>query len=232
MKKKGASHIEVILAFVLFIVSLSVLFYFFNPVNNTDVANSALDYLFREIVQENSVQLDIYSIKINSSLGMPDVITLEINNIPMEENVSAETYDGIRLNSEREGNFVYLEHKNKEFIYLKFSEEFDNSWKASQASNLDYSYYQLGLLNSRKILSGKRIVDLNYSYYQNYNSLKEILGVPSGVDFAFSLDFGDKKIEAQNLVPNGLQVYSKTEKLEVGMDSGDIGFADLSVRVW
>lgn len=236
MQKRGVSHIEVILSSVLFIAALLAVFYFFSPVDNSKVANSALNYVFDSIIAKSSDDLITYSIKVNETepnvVGTVIGISVDNKNIKPNMKSYAEGFEGGPLKSKREGNDIYIQRNDESLFYLEFSEGFDqNSW--NPPPGIENKFYEVGTVSSRKAISEKVFMNLNSSYYTDYNLLKTQLNVPNGVNFAFGLFFIDgRKVIAEKIIPKGAEVYSKSSRVEIINKEGGISFADLIVRVW
>jgi len=65
--KRGISHIEMILSFVIFVSAVGLALYFFSPTDSSRLVESTLGYSLREIGQNTSVTLEGVSIGINHS---------------------------------------------------------------------------------------------------------------------------------------------------------------------
>ena len=69
--KRGLGHIEAILAFVLFIGFLIFAFYFFSPFSGGNrLLDSSIDYAFREININTSIDMESYSVVINNDVNL------------------------------------------------------------------------------------------------------------------------------------------------------------------
>jgi hypothetical protein len=237
MKKRGISHVEIILSFVLFVVAVGFALYIFSPGGGSRIAESSLDYSFIEIMRNTSTPVETFSVIINKSEIRESLIALNFSGV--SGNTSVETYGGENLDSSRFGDLVIVEGlpstgwSTIDMIYISFGKEFDEDGLAHTSVN--ESYYSIGSSVSQKIISEKNFLSLNSTYYSNYSQLKgrNQFNLPQRVDFGFSLIFeGNDSIIAEKKIPAGLESFSETRRVEVLRTNGDIVFADLIVKVW
>lgn len=226
MEKRGVGHIEIILSFVLFFTFVSIAFYFFSPLKASKLADSSLPYAFSDIEMNTSVEIISYSVKI---VNGQNKIAVEIADAP-EGNVRVENYDGEVLPSRRNGNSVYFERDGSDFVFIKFSEDFLPSSFTNSGNNANY---ELASRSSKRVISEKRLLELNKSYYSDYLNTKRRLNIPDSVDFSFSLAFPDGKIiKTEKDAPVGQQVFSDIKRKEVLRENGDSLFSEIQVKIW
>lgn len=237
MKKRGVSHIEVILAFVIFVAAVGFGLYFFNTGDSTRVVDATLTYALRELEQNTSTPIEVFLVNVSGSL-----ITnpLAINFSGVGGNVSVETYDGRMLSSSRSGmggEIVYVSSPNwgrENIIYVLFGEEFQDDGIAP-SSQLNYSYYKIGSSETRELVSEKKFKKLGEAYRTDYKGLKnrDNFNLPERADFGFSLIFDDgNSIVFENKIPDNFEVFSETKRVEVLREDGSRIFANLIVKVW
>jgi hypothetical protein len=233
MNKGGISHIEIILAFVIFIGAVGFGLYFFNTGDSSRLIDSVLEYSFREIERNTTLDVEVFSVKVNNSVS-GEVLAIDFPGVG--GNAGAETYDGEILNAMRAGDLVYVQNDhwaNTDFIYVKFCEDLDEDSVSPVALNEEL--YQIGSSETRKVISEKRFKTLNESYYADYLGLKKQgnFNLPDRADFGFSLVFGegDKIITTKERLSN-VEVFSDSKRVEVLRENRKIVFADLVVEVW
>ena len=245
MKKRGLSHIEMIVSFLLFIGFVSVALYFFSPTNTSRLVDSTLTYSFREIENNVSVGLNIYSVKINKD-NIPS-IAINIPDIDAEKKVRVEDIEGTVLPSKRDGDLVHVKLSGEKFIYIKYSRDYIpySPVPGDGVNNIDY---EIGSSSADIVVSEKRFSDLknHYASDEGYLKLKgEEFNLPNRVDFGFSLEFDDgSKIEAEKNIPAGVEVFSdikqvpvirkekKSESGEIIVEDGKSELANIIVEVW
>lgn len=222
MEKRGATNIEFIMAFVLFAGSLTVIFYFFNPVSDVRSMESSKDYVMNTIITNTSVEVDSYSIILEgSSVGV---------NIPGTSGMNAKVVDYYDrpLDSEKHGSSVCFSCTEK-LAVIYFSEDIDG---APGSCTETAGEYQIASSSNNSIISEKRILGLKDNY-EDYSSLKEQMGIPASMDFSFTLEFSadDSIIAAQDETGRG-EVFSETVLKEVLRKDGTSQFGYLTVSVW
>ncbi len=226
------SHIEIILAFVIFVSFISFAFYFFGPANISRLIETSLDYTSREILKNVTTYLEIYTVNINTQKNVPDRITIDIKDIPSYKNVRIENYSQFVLPSYRSSDgLIHVDRKGSNFLIIEASEEFD----AGEILNgvLHLEYYEISSKNKRKVISEKKVLKLNESYYKDYLLLKQkIFNLPGRVNFGFDFISSNSQIEAQRKIPADLDVFARKERAEILSKDGSLNFADLIIRVW
>ena len=121
--KRGLSHIEVMISFVLFLSFVGFILFFFNPFTNSRLADSSLSYLENKFANDFSAELRQISIKISDYYGDEEIPIL-IPDIPSEMNVRVESKEGRVLPSIRDtlSGMVYLDRQGENFVILLFSD--------------------------------------------------------------------------------------------------------------
>ena len=258
MEKRGISHVEVMLSFLIFMGFVIFALYFFSPFNTNRVVESALDYAFREIKQEASVKIESYSVRMDVSNRDPTnhimYITINSINDPNPANllkVRVHKSDGFVIKAKRVGNDIYFDAQQismvggdtaKIFATFSFSEDFESYDDGIMPNELVPQLVQIASSNTITVLSEKRIGNLANDYKSDYDNLKKKFNLPNRVNFGFKLDFDNGDVEdviagEVSGIPKGVEVFSRRERVEVlrkslGNSGGNIEFADLVVRIW
>jgi len=227
--KGGASHIEIILAFILFVSVVGFALYFLNPVNPDRLTDVTMDYIYREITKNVSVGVESFSVQItgvgNNWIGV-DVggidsrkERVESDNGQIDSKVNVDLIDvnisGLSIN---------------DFVFIKLSEDLDGGSFISSGTE---GTYKIASSNYEEVFSEKRMRGLNDSYYGNYSGLKDYFNIPDRTDFGFEFIFdnGDV-IKSERKIPLGLEVFSERKRVEVLDSGGSMVFADFVIRLW
>ena len=233
--KRGLGHIEAILAFVLFIGFLIFAFYFFSPFSGGNrLLDSSIDYAFREININTSIDMESYSVVINNDVNLTGSIAgIQINTGVSNARVKVEDSQGNEVSSGFSEGIVYFEKPENNFTIIRFSEDFIDGGEES-GTILTEENYSISSSERKKLVSEKKFLELNSSYYGNYLELKKYFNLPNRVDFGFILEFSaSDRIVAERPIPENLEVISNRERVEViRNENGDIVFADLIIMVW
>jgi hypothetical protein len=239
MWKKGVSHIEAIISFLLFIGFVFTALYFFAPTGNTNLIDSTLLYTLNAVSANTSVTLQTYSVKIeNSNVPPPNngVVAIdfpvEIITIPTNYKVRAEKYDGTPLPATKVGNTIYVKPLGESFVMLKFSEDLTDGTQVNERPAVQSDQYQISSSSTRKILSEKRALEFNRSYNAEYESLKNSLGIPSQASFGFSIQLPTYVISVPTEIPEGIEVFSTITRREILTNAGTTSYGEVNVKVW
>ena len=242
MEKRGMSHIEMMLSFLIFAGFLIFAFYFFNPARTHRLIDSSMDYTFREIKKNTGVEVESYSISMDVTGGGIKKINLGVN-----KNVRVEDRDGNLVDSRRDGNSGNVDFDSNEVLYngdatkgfavFKFSEDFGQGTLAPGGGQIN----TFTIISSDKMryISEKRMRNLERDYLMNddkYREIKKGFNLPDRVNFGFRLEFDDDTIpdiDARRDIPEGIHIDSDVERVEVlREEDGSVVFADLIVRIW
>ncbi|MEK6843953.1 MAG: hypothetical protein AABX83_00855 [Nanoarchaeota archaeon] len=242
MNKRGISHIEVMLSFLIFAGFVIFALYFFNPFQQSSrLIDSSLDYAIREIINNATVNLETFSITMDVS-GGGIIRKIKIAGVDNSKNAVVENRHGAIVPSRRDGNSdntefdTSLVHDNdptKGFAIFKFSYDFPQGTLTGGGGQLEEDKYKITSYNNLELLSENKIKELNNSYNIDYQNLKKGFNLPERVDFGFMLEFNSNDfIEAQKKVPQGVELFSDLKRVEVLRTNGKVQFANLIVRVW
>ncbi len=229
MEKRGVSHIEVILSFLLFISASVLALYFFAPAYKTEVISSSMNFAYDSIIKEASTSLESYYVNINpaecKSKDSVKIVILDLagNGARVEDN------NGVFKNSKIDGTSILYQGCDLAAIYL--SKDIDSINNCNSCNKQLDGTIASSLTES--VMSEKKLNNLKTEYTNNYDSLKNNLNIPSGTNFAFILVFPDgTEISAEKNVPTGLNVYSQFTRLKVLKEDGTRPYAEFQVMVW
>ncbi len=236
MKKRGASHIEMMLSFVIFVAAIGFALYFFRPGDSTRIVDSSFEYLFREIDENASVRILIYSVKINPE-NIPEgttIIGLNLTGSGLVSRSRVFKENTTRLTSKKTDEVVYVSSGSWSGInslQVVLADEFED--ENSPTGTINESYYIASSSLKKKVISEKRIIILNQTYYNNYSQLKKQFNIPNRVNFGFAFNFSDgSTIKSEREIPKELEVFINNKRVEVIRETGEIVFADLKVEIW
>ena len=247
--KRGLSHLEMVMSFVIFIAVAGFALYFFSPLKYDKLVDTSFEYAFREIVKNTSVSAEIFSVKIENAtilaavqrgeMTLTDPIAVNISGLSKNLNVTARDNLGRVLIARRE--------VDSEFVHL--TPPGNDGWKDINLANLiftdepekgrgglgvhDESFYRMASSNFEELISENLVLMLNYSYHKDYASVKEQFNLPSRINFGFDVEFNDGSVVDANRVPqSGTETFAETRRVKILLKNGEIVFADLSVKVW
>ena len=230
--KRGASHIEIVLAFVLFVAFVGFALYFFSPTDTKRLVDTTLIYAFDEIEKNTSVEVDFYNVKINENTPpTPNEVRIDLGNINANKQPYAKDIDGNKISSDKDDRYVDIDRNGKDFIYIILSEVIAPD--VGIIGIHDTNYYTIASSDTRDIISERRFRELNNVYYVDYLKLKkEEFNLPARVNFGAELKFSDGLISMDRPAPEGLDVFTESRRVEVLRENGKIEFGELRVSVW
>lgn len=238
MLKKGISHIEVVLAFIIFMGAIIFIVLVFHPHIAPVDDSTQLSQLVESIKKSASTQIFEIGAKTDSSEGS---LSIKIPNLTLSNaGVRARDYLGNQANAsaQQDGDdeiICLTASQNGEipyFIYIELSTDITPIEGGCQTA-ANESAYVISNINQRKVLSEKALLDLNNSYYSDYQSLKAGLGLPAGEEFSFKVTFKDgSSIEGSKTIPKNTEIFSINKNVEALRENGGVEFASINVKIW
>lgn len=238
MKKRGGSHIEIILSFVLFAGFIVFVFVFFGP-SRSNVVEGGADYAFLGVLNEIESDVYTYTVKLNqpvlAGLENPDLVGIVLtdsDNSLSGLKVRVEDPDGNRLNATRflGGKIVVDVNGGEEYLQVKFSESYTEDLLGEAGESLDAYEISSGVKN--RVVLEEKVETLKNEYESDYNALRERIGIPVSSSFAFTLELEGKEISAEISRPDGVDIFSESRRVEIIRSGGVSEYADLIVRAW
>src|SRR3989344_252471 len=230
MGKRGLSHIEFVISFVIFVAFIAFAFMFFSPLQSNRTLKSTLDYAWLEIDDATKSNLETYSIFVTS--GNTGNIGIDISGIPSDYNASVEDSSGSPILSYKDNGVVYFSKPSDNFVRIKYSPIFSNgnSFSGNLLANEGYS---ISSSESEELHFEKLFDVLNKSYFSNYNRLKKDFNLPNRMNFGFVAKFNETyEIVALRNIPEESEVLSKNERFQAVSKSGIKTYVDVRVLVW
>lgn len=232
--KKGFTHLEIILSFVIFVGFLIFALAIFNPFNMLSSGGKVyLDMAERGLKEQISAEVVFQSIKLS-----PDVIfTKGCFCFPYELNkVIARNVNYNIVKAEKSGDNLCIDGSN-DFYYLLSSSEFEENGFSVDCDIFHKGDYSLGLYRSYSFVSYELLKILNQSAIENYNTLKEKIKLPSNKEFSFSVR--STNISLKNIFgpikmpPKGIRVNARDVPLQLVYSNGTIRYDTImNVQVW
>ncbi len=178
VNKRGDSHLEAILAALIFIGFVFVLFYFIKPFE-TRTESNIIEILKANLPEYLSANLSEVGLNVEENVaGACFYIPASFGNytVVFEKN-------GSLVNSKATQNSLFI-YGARGFYEIYISDEFvDSNINIAQCSAI--SKYRLSVMRKVDALSYSRINELNRTYWENYEKFKDNLRVPKSSDFGF-----------------------------------------------
>ena len=236
--KRGMSHIEVILSFILFVGIVATAFYFFRPAPNYSFEESLAEHIANSIEKESSIDIERMFVALGEG---HDFTTNPIVSFPVDIDedkgvIAVSGDDSLPASFDFNNKIVSVGTNGNQPFEIIFSDAFADEEINGAEPIIDY---QLGTYRTEKLLFKKKLQDLTL---MEYNSLKERLGIPNVRDFSFKLVVDGEvcvegeacdNIELVEKEPSlGINVFSYSKRVEFIDEDGRQDFGQLEVRVW
>lgn len=233
MEKRGLSHVEMVLAFVLFIGAVGFALYFFSTTFNEPRLDAETDFTFNQIIKNSTTSFEKYTVKILPGAGSTVAINLS-REISSNEKVIVKSQDEKNLNVYVQGGLIYVERpSNEEVVFIFIGTDFNDNYTAITLPAHNSGFYEVGSRIIVNVPSEKKLLELNKTYYQDYNLFKQALGIGREFDLSFSASFDSQDyIKTEQPIPLQTNVFVKTERKEIVKLNGELAFADIKITVW
>ena len=139
VNKRGLSHVEFVISLIIFTAFLLFSFIFFNPLNSGRTLKSSMDYAWIEVTNLAMMQIETYSVFIDSDILDP-FVAIKIT-VPSGYYASVEDIDGNNILSYVDDNkYVHFERPDDNFVKIKYSEAFTNGLPIVGRSLVEENY--------------------------------------------------------------------------------------------
>ena len=222
MEKRGSAHVEMMIAFGIFIAFVAFLLIYIRPYENKTISDTVLMTLKENFENEVYTNLEKVFVKVNDSgcfeIDVSDFVAT--GNSRVVEGVSkTEVESGISG-----GVVSFVAGGAGEGYYIFVSEEFSPS---STCDGFETGY-ELGSSMLKKVVSNNSLVNLKDKYENDYDNLKASFGIPAGIDFA--IVSGDYVLEKN--IPESVDVIAKSFVYEVLDSGGGLVAREFVFKAW
>ena len=233
--KRGLSHIEVILSFVIFIGFLIFILAIFNPFSIPSDNSGKISLVEKEILAYSSLEVKFLSLILNyTPAGCFRFKYENLDNITVKN----ESYDFINASTDSTGSgkHVIINGAGTKFYYLLSSQDFEErSFSYTPlCRQLDRDNYAFGLFSKHNMTSYTKMLQLAGRHNSDYFALKNDLKISASDDFSFSvLDSLNKLLlNVSKKAPSNIKVVANEVPISLVYKNGTIISAKLNIRVW
>ncbi len=229
-EKKGTSHVEVIMSFIIFISFITFMMIIFNPFKAISANTSVLSVAESKIVNYVYSNLTVSSVILNSSFNSNAGCIYA--RFPSLNKIVVKDTNGEIVNANRTTDDVYLEYAGERVYRIYSSEELEEkNFVVSGCYKLDESNYTIGITRNYKRISYSNLVKLNEDYNNNYEQLKKNLNLTN--DFTFVIREGSVVMfEGSRYKPRGINLIAKDIPIEILDKNATLNNAILNLLVW
>ena len=197
-KEKKGSHIGIILSFTIFVSFVFFFYVMVQPAIKYETKQNQIELLKGRIIEEASEELKSFSVTAYwSGQNIPACLKLEnfVNVANIEEGIRARNYDR-NLDFYLSDNDVYVKIYGDSFIKIYESVEFEGMGSAEGMSGCAElvngpSGYVIGFTRIEERIFETKIIKLIENYFENYEEVKEELGIPRGNEFALGFVYSN-----------------------------------------
>ena len=247
--KRGQEHVEMIIAFTIFISFVIFLFVMFNPLKSKP--NEALvDNLYLSMKENMNVSLSTVSIKISEEIiPIPSCFKITLDDLGCSDakKIIAKN-EKISVGASKEVTSITIEPDaakasppdiNKFFTIYCSEELVEKPPTNPICSQLftEGTEYDLGIIVTRDLWSINKLNEFAEEYKNNYDTLKKQF-VPPANDFKFDIlnetqtSIFDAGIKPAKDIPKGVNVDSRNFPIDLVDDKAVITKGSLNILVW
>ena len=231
ISKRGASHFEMIVAFVLFFSFVIFLLIYIKPYKTGTLQGSVIAGLHDSFRAESETNLSKFFLKanntdsgffpegcfqINLDSGLFGYIFTEV----LVKNASGDIRD-----SKLEGSGGLDVDATDVFYYVLISPDFDDSVYDCSRVLDDYA---LGSIDEKRVISYNQLLELKNRYENDYANLKKDMNFPEAYDFSVVSDL----IIMEGVVPEEGDIVANDFIEEVLFVNGTIVNQRFTLKVW
>ena len=253
--KRGGTHVGFVLSFIIFVTFLTFLYsIIIEPVTNQHDKQFILENLRINLAGQFSISnFTIKTLIITiaeGALGSKECIRINENEGTIKKGGLADLFNqGINftikdssdnvLNFSEQGpnnlNIGPINSSFDGFLKVYYAEQFERSPEYTGPSNcfvVRPEDYEITYEISNKKIYEKKIIDLISEYENNYEELKEELGVPTGSDFWFSFEYNNGTIIGPEEIIPSVNVYATEFPIQYVDESANVLIGILRIKVW
>ncbi len=227
IKGKKASHVGMVLSFVIFVTFLVFLYSIIQPATKTEKTKKDLvSFLKNELVNELSSDVTIATINTKSKN------CIKIDFIPGTESfgfIAKDPETKKILESFSVDSKIIIKNNNAELVKVFFSEEFEKNSGEDESCE---ETYELGLVRTETYLFESKIKNMINNFKENYIEIKNKLKIPPGSEFGFSfIDFQGEVISTPEKEVS-VDIYVEEIPIQYLDEQANIKSGFLSIKVW
>jgi len=231
-RKRGASHFEMIISFMFFLGFVFFIFIILKPYDTSVMSNTAVIGFYDSFEEKMNTNLSNIFLKANYAgeedcfyIQLPeDVFVYDIE----KGNSYVTKLTGAEIDSKLNG--VNLNIKSGEsFFRIAISPEFEEGHTDGCEILGDY---ELGQPVGREVFSYSALMEINESYFNSYEELKEELRVPPILDFAIVFEDLPIKMEPRHGTPDLVDVMAQEYVAGVLKSNGNLTNERFILKIW
>ena len=229
LKKSGAAHLEMIISFLFFMGFVFFLFTVIKPYDMTTLSSSVVAGLYDSFEEKIHTNLTNIFLKVNYA-GPSSCFYIQLPEEIFEYNITnslVKSVSDVEIDSGIDNGNLNV-NSGEIFYKIAISPEFENENlnECGQSSN-----YSFGSLIERRVSSYNSLVNMSNKYINNYEDLRNDLGIPEVFDFGIVCN-ELPEINMEHLVPSLGDIVAQDYILEVLKNTGEVINARFTIKVW
>lgn len=231
---RKASHVGVILSFVIFITFIIFLYSVTAPVTRVERGKQdLLEFLKIEIIKEFSADMTTETILILDD-SIDNCIKIDTEDGSNLVTIAKDEETGEILESYFDGDNVEVERNGATKLKIYYSERFTDGERLG-CEQISEDAYEFGLVRTLEYVFNSSIV--NFSQYisipENYEAIKDKFNIPASDNFGFVFEDGDRNVIVQTQekeVPT--DIYVEELPIQYVDNKANIKPGFLKIKVW
>lgn len=169
-----------------------------------------------------------------NSAGSSHVVNIQDTGTLIPGQVFASRVD----DSDPDNTVIRVKTLGSEFFKIAVSEGVTAGDFGESGSPIGGATVELGVIRKSEAVSVNYLENLKLIYEDvdndGYESLKTEFNLPNRIDFSFRYieDGGSLEIKPAAEIPENLEIYRKSERIEIIDENGELKFGTLEVTVW
>lgn len=234
MNKKGLTQVEMVISFVIFMLFLIFLFVILRPQFQQSDKGYLLDSVKENIKEETQGIIILSSLRIDTN--NPGCITLNaLYDLP----VIVKDSQGTQVPAGVSGDVLKIQSSDT-FFTISYSEGLEEQTTSSgSCQSLSENEYTIGATKSFSFVSLYNVTQLKNEYTNNYNAVREKVGIPEDNDFGFKIqtsnrvDIEGMEAKREGNVGGQVEVYADSFAIEyIDLEDGQNKPGWIVVTIW
>lgn len=232
--KRAASHVGVVISFVIFITFLTFLYsILIEPSVNKSSKESVLESLKINVKEYISSDLTTITIVIKnmpqSCIRLNNLISdFEINSKIIVKNEEENVQTAYVLSNDLE---ISRDSVDNVFFKIYSTENFAEVSSEGETP-CNPTTHEEGLIRTKNYVSEKKVADLLDDYETDYETLKKDLQISPGNEFGFGFIYSNKTIVKTKETPETLDIYAVEMPVQYFDNDSQVHMGRINLKVW
>lgn len=239
LRDKKASHVGMILSFVIFVTFVIFLYTVTEPATRIERGKQdLLQYLEIELINELSSDMTTATVNIDNSIAESCV---RFGVVPGTEdmNIVVKTEQDILEHKKSDAGpntFVVIDRKSNDFFKVFYSDDFNDASVETPCSNPitlnENTGYSLGLVRTTNHIFESRIKNMVENFDEDYMEIKNSFNVAPGNEFGFIFQDAYENITGTAEKNTSANIYVEEIPIQYVDEEANIKSGFLRIRVW